>query len=173
MGSLSNHSIFDIAQFYNLKLIDVVQKDLLKNTPQVNNGFYIINNQSSTEGNGTHWVALYLSKNLSFFFDSYGAPPPEDVVEYVKKFNSKHLYFNNFIIQNLNSDNCGYFCIAFILFVQNKSNKDYSNVLNIINEFINYFDENTKRNDRILEALFRMFEKNKSNKEIKKLYKQN
>ena len=173
MGTLSNWDLFDIAEYYNLDLVDVVQKDQLKRCEMVNNGFYIINNQSSTEGNGTHWCALFLSKNISFFFDSFGCSPSVEIVKFVKRFESKHLYYNNFIIQDLKSDNCGYYSIAFILFIERNKKDNYSNLLEIIDEFINYFDDNTKRNDRILEALFRMYEIKSSNKLIQKLYKQN
>lgn len=173
MGTLSNFDLFDISEYYNLDLVDVVQKDLLNNCKFVDNGFYIINNQDSSEGNGTHWTALFLSKNISFFFDSFGCSPSVEIVKFVKRFKSKHLYYNNFIIQDLKSDNCGYYCIAFILFIERNKKGNYNNLLETIDEFINFFDDDTIRNDRILEALFRMYQNNSSNKQIQKLYKQN
>lgn len=149
MGSTSNLELENIARFYNLPLIAVCQKDLLKTYNYVNNGFYIINSQSSTEGSGTHWCCLYLNKNISFYFDSYGASPNKAVLDYVKKY-SKSLKCNNLIVQSLKSDNCGYYALCFMLFMfRNKNN--YSH-------FISLFDpDEERRNDLIIEGIFRAY----------------
>lgn len=162
MGSTSNTDLIKIASFYNLPLVSVCQRDNLDEQQYVNNGFYIINTEPSTAGTGTHWACLYLNKLTSFYFCSFGSPPPTDVVSYVKNY-SKHFKNNNLIIQNIKSDNCGYFCIGYILFMIN-------NKYNYL-EFINAFDEeNTKRNDYILEGLLRLYTNKKPIKEITKFF---
>lgn len=148
MGSTDNFELDEIARKYNLPLIGIVQRDKLKTLPYYNNGFYIINTEPSTSGSGKHWQCLYLNKNTSFFFCSFGNPPPTDVISYVKKY-SKHLKNNNMIIQNLKSDNCGYFCIGFILFMIH-NNYNYL-------DYITAFDDETSRNDKILEGLMRIY----------------
>ena len=52
---------------------------------KVKDGCYIINMQSSTQGNGTHWVALYVQKSNAFYFDSFGALPPNDIMTFIKQ----------------------------------------------------------------------------------------
>jgi len=149
MGSTSNLELENIAEFYKLPLISVCQKDLLKNQRYVNNCYYIINSQSSGEGSGSHWTGLFLNKTTSFYYDSYGAPPNKEVLKFVKTY-SNHLKCNNLINQSLNSDNCGFYCLCFILFMFYNKN-DY-------NKFINLFDKDEyERNDLIIEGIFRAY----------------
>lgn len=153
MGSTSNLELENIADYYGLdELVSVCQKDQLSSCPIVNNGFYIINNESSTSGSGSHWTCLYFNKNISFFCDSFGAPPSQEIIKFCKG-KTKHLKHSNFITQHLHSENCGYFCIGFILFMCHNNFKYL--------EYIKAFDENTKRNDLILEGLFRIYLNNK------------
>ena len=149
MSTTSNTELENMAKYFNLPLVCVCQKDLLKEYPHVNNAFYIINNQSSTDGSGSHWTCLYLNKKMSFFFCSFGSPPSLEIVKFVKRFKSKHLRYNNYIIQDLKSNNCGYYAIGFILFMDH-NNYDYIS-------FITAFDDDTKRNDEILEGIVRLY----------------
>jgi hypothetical protein len=52
---LTNFEIEDIANHYGLNLSAVVMKDELANY-KPKSGNYIINLESSTQGNGTHWI---------------------------------------------------------------------------------------------------------------------
>ena len=111
------------------------------------NGNYIINLQSSNEG-WTHWTAWIIREKNSFYFDSFGAPPCVEIIRYCKK-NGTHLYFNNWIIQDLKSSLCGFYCLSLLLFVF--ENKQREKSLNeTYNEFINLFQDNTERNGKIL-----------------------
>ena len=59
--SLSNFDIIKICKKLKINLIGTFFKDEL---PQkVKKGNYIINLQSSTQGDGTHWLALILDDN--------------------------------------------------------------------------------------------------------------
>lgn len=146
--STTNIELEAISKQYNLPLVAIVQRDKLHEEPYHNNCFYIINSQPSTQGSGSHWTCLYLNKQTSFFMDSFGASPAPDVVKFCRKY-SKHLKHNNMIIQDLSSDNCGIYAIGFMLFMV-KNNYNYL-------EFINAFDDDTKRNDGVLEGLIRIY----------------
>jgi len=148
MSTTTNFELENMARYFNLPLICVVQKDQLHQYDHINNAYYIINNQSSSDGSGTHWTCLYLNKKESFFFCSYGAPPSKEIIIYVKQF-SKHLRYNNFIIQSLNSNNCGYYTIGFMLFMEH-NNYNYM-------QFITAFDDDVERNDLILEGIMRIY----------------
>jgi hypothetical protein len=162
MGSTSNIELENIARYFNLPVVGIMQKDLLHDYDYVNNGFYIVNNQSSSTGSGSHWTALYLNKNTSFFFCSYGSPPSKEIVSFVKKY-SKHLHNNNSIIQDLHSDNCGYYCIGFILFMKNNN---YNHL-----KYIKAFVDDTRDNNSILEGLIRIYTKSKAPKELNRFFK--
>ena len=168
----SNIDLLNLAKYYHLPLYNVIQKDQLNKCQQINNTFYVINNQSSSVGSGSHWAALFLSKHVSIFFDSFGAPPSTEIVEYTKKFKTKHLYYNNFIIQDLHSDNCGYFAVSFALFLCQNCDKNFTDALNVFNEFVHIFDNDTRRNDKILCSIFRLYTSGKPPNCISKLYRQ-
>ena len=51
-------------------LTDLYQKDKLPD--KILDGFSIINLQSSVDGSGSHWSALYHSKACDIYYDSYG-----------------------------------------------------------------------------------------------------
>jgi len=148
MGSTSNIQLETIAQFYNINLTDVVQKDLLNDCRPINNSFYIINNASSYDSNGSHWVCLYLNANQSFFFDSFGAYPSMEIVDFVKKY-SKHLNYSTAIIQNINSNNCGYYAIGWALYMTHNNYNHFG--------FIKQFRQDTRKNDLVLEGIIRSF----------------
>jgi len=148
---LSNFDLERLAEFYNLPLVAITMKDELPE--KVEDGCYIINLQSSTDGQGTHWLSLFIHKNNAYYFDSYGAPPSVEIMKFVKKRKGCHMYYNNFIIQDLKSQNCGWYTLAFLLWC-------YSYVLfskdmkNMFNEFVKSFVDDTKENDKILKEFF-------------------
>ena len=148
---LSNFDLEQLAEFYHLPLIAVDKKDELPS--KVKDGCYIINLQSSTSGNGTHWLGLFIYKNNAYFFDSYGAPPPIEVIKFVKKRKGCHLYYNNFIIQDLRSENCGWYALAFLLWC-------YSYILfskdmkHMFDDFVDAILDDTTKNDKILKDFF-------------------
>ena len=146
---LSNFELERLAKFYKLPLISICMKNELPNT--VKNGCYIINMQSSTQGNGTHWVALFVYQNNSYYFDPFGAVSPNEVTQFVKKRKGSHLLYNNFIIQDLKSENCGWFCLAFLIHMYGKLQSDLKQVYN---EFVNNFLDDTTENDKILQSYF-------------------
>jgi hypothetical protein len=105
-------------------------------------GFYVVNLQSSTVGNGTHWVAFYYNSKNSFYFDAFGFPAPVEIEQKLKKYK-----YNEKQIQNLKSTACGYYCIAFILFLYGKQNKELETRFGL---FIDAFSTDTKINDKLL-----------------------
>ncbi len=80
--SLTDEDLFKLAISYDIDLIDVVMKDKL-DIMYPFPGFYIINLQSSSQGNGTHWVALIIAKGVSYYFDSFGASPPLEIRRFI------------------------------------------------------------------------------------------
>jgi hypothetical protein len=146
---LSNFDIEKLCKFYRLPLIAICMKNELPTV--VKDGCYIINMQSSHQGNGTHWVGLYVYKLDAFYFDSFGAIPPNEIMAFVKRRKGCHLYYNNWIIQDLSSQACGWFCIAFLIYMHQNRNRDLKQMFN---EFTNNFHDDTTKNDEILKSFF-------------------
>ena len=139
MNVLTDLDIYEIVDHHNIKINCIYQKDKLTD---LRDGFYIINLQPSTEGNGSHWCALYYDDNSSWF-DSFGFVPPEEIELLLEDYN-----YNDNDLQNIHSSSCGFYCIAFIKFLYNKKDK-----VEAYKTFLNLFKENTFQNERILKQI--------------------
>ena len=147
---INNFDLEKIAKFYKLPLVSICMKDELPTKPK--EGCYIVNMQSSTSGQGTHWISFFFFKNICYYFDSFGATPLIEVINFIKTKKGSHLLFNNFIIQNIKNSNCGYFALAFLLYMY--ANLQKSNLKEVFNEFVNNFADDTTKNDDILKSFF-------------------
>lgn len=142
MNVLTNTDIKNILDHYKIKLNAIDQKDkIVLNKP----GYYIINIQSSKEGSGTHWTALIYNPEKSYFFDAYGFPPPDDIELLLPEYE-----YNMFDIQNINSSSCGFYCIAFLKFMNSKKDKESA-----FKAFLNLFKRNTIQNENILDDILK------------------
>ena len=136
-NTLSNIDIEEILKSQKIK-VTVYMKDELPLT--LKRGFYVINLQSSTVGSGTHWTALYYNSKHSYYFDPFGFIAPTEVEQKLNEYT-----FNNKQIQNLKSTACGYYCVAFIIFMSERKNKKIGFKI-----FVDEFSTNTKKNDKLL-----------------------
>ena len=147
---LTNFDLENLAGFYKIHLNGIFMKNEMPTKPI--NGLYIINLQSSTQGNGTHWCSLFIYKKMSYYFDSFGAPPPNEIILFSKKKKRGHLLYSNWIIQDLTSENCGWYCLGFLLYMF--KNRQNINLKEVFNQFVNNFQDDTLKNDEILRQFF-------------------
>ncbi len=78
---------------------------------------------------------------------------PTEVRAFVKRRRQSHLGFNNAIIQDLRSENCGYFCFALLMYLERKkvdALASHTNLYDLSNEYIELFDKDTLKNDAVL-----------------------
>ena len=138
---LSNIDMINILKHQKVKFNGIYMKDKLPS--KLKRGSYIINLQSSFEGNGTHWTAFYYDKNQSYYFDSYGFLAPVEVHNKIIPY-----YYNDSEIQNIDSTACGFYCLAFVIFMDRYENKE-----DTFEAFVNLFTDDTKKNERILYSI--------------------
>ena len=81
----------------------------------------LILNLDDSNGNGTHWTCLFVKGKSSYYFDSFGLPPPKEVINYCPN-NSR--YYNTFKIQKPEEVICGHYCI-YVLYRLDKGCKFY------------------------------------------------
>lgn len=145
MNTLSDSEIIEICKNYRLPLNGIYFKDDLPS--KMTNGFYIINLQSiNNSGNGTHWTAFYYTDKpheINIYYDSFGFPAPRETEQIIKPY-----IYNSRDIQNINSSSCGFYCIAFIKFLNNVTNKTKG-----FEHFLNLFNNETTRNEIILKNI--------------------
>ena len=136
-------------------------KDLIPKRKSLNgNWFGIINMDSSVPNfhnpsGGTHWVSLVIINQNAFYNDSFGFDCPVEIMSFIKCCNIKHYGYNNFDIQNINDDHCGYYSMSFIKWMYENYAK-YNTIYDCANDYINKFDTNTKNNLNILKTIIRV-----------------
>jgi len=106
----------------------------------INDGFYIINLDDNS-GPGTHWTAFYKYKNKSYYFDAFGFICPQNIENIIIPY-----VYSQKQIQDIDSSSCGYYCILFIKYLQNKNN----DMINHYNNFINLFSNDYINNEKVL-----------------------
>ena len=73
-------------------------------------------NTARNNSPGEHWIGLIIDERYCYFFDSFGNENLNvDILNKMKQFGFKRYLYNAQPIQSVFSENCGYFCIAFIL----------------------------------------------------------
>jgi hypothetical protein len=141
-NALSNYDIVKIIQSQGVDDFNgVYMKDQLPDRLQ--RGSYIVNLQSSKEGTGTHWVSLYYTPNFSYYYDSFGFVPPIEIQNKIIPY-----IYNDNEIQDIDSTACGFYCVAFVLYLNKKINIERAFM-----EFINLFGKDTERNEAILHKI--------------------
>ena len=153
---LSNTDIEQLCKKYNILLRGIHLRDTLPKS-KILAGFYIYNlDDSKVEGNGeigTHWTCSIGNDKELLYFDSFGAVPNIETDRFIKTKYKKY-GCNNWIIQDMDSELCGYFCIGLALFVKLYQRK-YRSLFACCNDYINRFADDTKLNDERLRTFFR------------------
>ena len=117
----TNIDLENLSKKYKINLDYVIYKDELykiKYKPNLN----IIINMASMNHKGTHWICLHTYKDFIFYSDSFGVEPPEEVIEYGKKYN-KPIIYNDYQLEKLNGDNCGQLALFTLGLAQGKNIK--------------------------------------------------
>jgi hypothetical protein len=123
--------------------IGCMSKDKLP-TKLKNNQFAIINMADDALKEGTHWTCVKVVDKNCIYFDSFGIVPPIDMETCLK--NSKlPVYMNTLPLQHIDSAMCGYWCIYVI---------DHLNKGVKLNDILQPFSHNTKKNDLIIKQYF-------------------
>lgn len=109
--------------------------------------FTVVNIDPTPNGAGTHWTAVVVNRSRLLYFDSFGAPPPVKIVTLARSAGLPILW-NNFIVQDINSDACGYYCVLFLWAMKTKQSVESYNA------FVNTFYDDTLQNEHIMENIF-------------------
>ena len=141
---MSNHDLIKWCRYLNIPINDVLPRD--QKVPHNHSQALFIYNLEPSYMSGSHWVATYVKDNVINYFDSFGMPPFQELVNHSKRMNLTLLHQNN-QIQNLYTTTCGYFCLYF-LNEMNKGNS-YHDLLKVFN--IN----DTMKNERFIKNYFK------------------
>ena len=161
---LTNFQLEELCDKMGIPLEGIYFKSDLKDLTLKYNKSYIINlenelNEDGERNEGSHWTCFQVNeikdKSLQgIWFDSYGAPSPVEVNEFV----GQELPCVTFNLQSLMSSACGWFCCAFLHFINafpNRSGDLYADP----EAFLSMFDDlnkscDFKKNEFILKHFF-------------------
>jgi len=166
--SLTDTQMKTLLKKMNVPLFDILFKDEMPNKICYNKA-YIINlddefdEKTGMLNSGSHWTCLMVMKYKDgkikpFYFDSYGCPPPESIIEFVKTKTGQKLPYNTKNVQSLMGEVCGFFCCALLHYVfayTGRANDVYTDAEN----FLFFFDDlnvsiDFKGNEYILKHFF-------------------
>jgi hypothetical protein len=147
-NQITNFEIDKILNKKNIKNFHgCFMRDELTNNNFIKEGFYIINLNKSTES-GSHWTVIY-KDDKNYYFDSYGFVAPKEIEKIIKPY-----IYNNKVIQDKSSSSCGYYIIAFIMFMNDNKNNDS---LESFDDFINIFINDHEYNEKTLYKLLKKY----------------
>ena len=69
----------------------------------------VLNLNLSTE-RGSHWVCWFKTINKKYYFNSFGLPPPKELIEYLRS----PILYSTFQLQGINDKNCGKWCLRIL-----------------------------------------------------------
>ncbi len=165
---LSNFDLEELSEHYGFPLTQVLMKDEMKSLKASKHAIYIINLQSSSQGNGTHWLALVVRFNNKYFCcESFGVLLPKEVIAFCKRIPKSYLGYNDFAFQNIKAETCGWFAVGLLIYLQNHPDRD---LYDACGDYIKIFSYDTTKNNTVLKAYFRKLPKSKGCPLINKLY---
>ena len=122
---LSDIQVRSLAQRMDIPLAFCSFKsNLARETLEFGKG-YVVNMQSTSdpetgkENEGSHYVCFQCNRYPSgekqcIYFDSFGMPPPQEIIDFCAPVK---VHWNTKDIQSLMADCCGYYCLAFLHFI--------------------------------------------------------
>ena len=121
---LSNHDLIRWCRYLKIPIDKggVLSRDEI--VPHNHKAGVFIFNLEPLYMSGSHWVSTHIENGKINYFDSFGLPPFQELVNHAKEKNLTLIHQNN-QIQALNTTTCGYFCLYF---------------LNEMNRGVSYFD---------------------------------
>lgn len=168
--SLTDTQIRELCEKMSIPLASkdgIVFKDELPTKLEYNKGYFInLEDEYSAEGtlnSGSHWTCFQISKYPNgkiapLYFDPFGMPPPEIVKERIMNFTKQKVPFNTKDIQSLMANACGWYCCAFLHYINNFSHRTGDIYLDA-EQFLDYFEDLNKstnflKNEYILKHFF-------------------
>jgi hypothetical protein len=165
---LTDSQMETLAGKMSVPLVDCLFKDQMPKTFEYNKS-YVINLEDEFKEDGTlnvgsHWTCLQVNKYPngkveSMYFDAYGCAPPTDVLKCFKRTTGKeHMPYNTKDIQSLMANCCGYFCLAYLHYINAFPNRT-KNLYDDTDCFLSFFDDlnksiDFKKNEYILKQFF-------------------
>ena len=132
MSGISNKYMEKLMGNFDLNFKGVFSSDYIPFFSGYN--FSLICNLSKTKEKGTHFVAMYVSKNSVIYFDPFGLKcHTQSICLYLEMYKRK-IIESLVTIQHPLSFHCGFYCIGFVFALDyNLSLSEYQNIFGSTN----------------------------------------
>lgn len=165
---LTDSQLEELSVKMNIPLKDIIFKDQTPSKFEFNKSYIINLEDEFDEGgnlqSGSHWTCLQINKYPNgtiqgIYFDPFGIAPPQDILDCYKRTTGKnHFPYNTKDIQSLMNNACGWFCCAFLHFINNFSHRS-KDLYQDTDNFLEFFDDlnksiDFKKNEFILKHFF-------------------
>ena len=101
----TNFQLIKYAKELKIPNFHVCMRDEIKSLPRNKLPLNVITNIHTSAERGVHWSAFYINKNVTYFFDSYGLPPTQEIINFLPS--SCDRTHNTLQVQEFNSSKCG------------------------------------------------------------------
>lgn len=134
MSGLTNNQLEKIAKKYLGKhFLGVYPCDASPKIGKNIKKMSIIFNLSKHDEPGSHYVAVIRKKNSIYYFDSYGKKLTNFHIKmFLHQFGLK-IFYHTQQIQARNSIFCGFYCLAYLIFVTKKFKTSFAAFFNMFN----------------------------------------
>ena len=140
---MSNFDLLEWCKYLKIPIKNVLSRD--ETVPHNHKLGLFIYSLEPSYMSGSHWVATCVKDNVINYFDSFGMPPFQEILNHAKERNLTLLHQNQ-QIQNLYTTTCGYFCLYFLN--EKHENVDYFDLLQV-------FSFDTNKNEKFIENYFK------------------
>ena len=141
---MSNFDLLDWCKYLNIPINNVLSRE--ESSPHNHKQALFIYNLEPSYMSGSHWVGTYVKNGIINYFDSFGMPPFQEIVNHAKRKNMTLLHQSD-QIQNLMTTTCGYFCLYFLN--EMSKGRSYYDLLKVFNS------HNTMENEKYIENYFK------------------
>ena len=141
---MSNFDLLDWCKYLNIPINNVLSRE--ESSPHNHKQALFIYNLEPSYMSGSHWVGTYVKNGIINYFDSFGMPPFQEIVNHAKRKNTTLLHQSD-QIQNLLTTTCGYFCLYFLN--EMSKGRSYYDLLKVFNS------HNTMENEKYIENYFK------------------
>ena len=141
---MSNFDLLDWCKYLNIPINNVLSRE--ESSPHNHKQALFIYNLEPSYMSGSHWVGTYVKNGIINYFDSFGMPPFQEIVNHAKRKNMTLLHQSD-QIQNLMTTTCGYFCLYFLN--EMSKGRSYYDLLKVFNS------HNTMENEKFIKKYFK------------------
>ena len=142
---MSNFDLLDWCKYLIIPINNVLSRE--ESSPHNHKQALFIYNLEPSYMSGSHWVATYVKNGIINYFDSFGMPPFQEIVNHAKRKNMT-LFHQSDQIQNLMTTTCGYFCLYFLN--EMSKGRSYYDLLKVFNS------HNIMENEKYIENYFKI-----------------